>query len=54
VLFGLLLIAMPDAGALAVPWLIGFSAIIFGVLLVGLGLRLRGLDPMDQASSLPS
>ncbi len=54
VLFGLLLVVMPGAGALAVLWLIGFYAIIFGVLLIGLGFRLRGLGHIDQTSPLAS
>jgi len=41
VLFGVLLLAWPGAGALAVVWLIGAYAIIFGALLIALGLRLR-------------
>ncbi|HWE62713.1 MAG TPA: HdeD family acid-resistance protein [Chloroflexota bacterium] len=41
VLFGLLLIAFPGAGALTVVWLIGAYALVFGVVLVGLALRLR-------------
>jgi len=40
-LFGLALIIMPVAGALAVVWLIGVYAIVFGVLLMGLSIRLR-------------
>ncbi len=42
VLFGALLVAFPGAGALAVEWLIGGYALAFGVLLLGLALRLRG------------
>lgn len=41
ILFGVLLIANPGAGALAVVWIIGAYAMIFGVLLVGLGMRLN-------------
>ena len=41
VLFGLLVIAMPGSGALALIWVIGAYSIIFGILLVGLSLRLR-------------
>jgi len=41
VLFGILLIVWPAAGALAVIFLIGIYAIVFGAALVGLGLRLR-------------
>lgn len=42
VLFGLLLVGWPGAGALAVLWLIGGYAILFGLLLMTLGFRLRG------------
>jgi uncharacterized membrane protein HdeD (DUF308 family) len=41
VLFGLLLVILPGAGALAVVWLIGIYALIFGVLLIVLAFRLR-------------
>jgi len=43
ILFGILLVARPGSGALAVVWLIGGYAIAFGFLLLVLGLRLRGL-----------
>jgi uncharacterized membrane protein HdeD (DUF308 family) len=43
VLFGLVLIAAPGAGALAVVWLIGAYAIVFGILLVGLAMRLYSI-----------
>lgn len=42
VVFGLLLFYRPGAGALAVVWLIGTYALIFGVLFLMLGFRLRG------------
>jgi uncharacterized membrane protein HdeD (DUF308 family) len=42
VLFGVLLAVWPGAGVLAVLWLIGAYAILFGALLIALGLRLRG------------
>jgi uncharacterized membrane protein HdeD (DUF308 family) len=41
ILFGALVIAMPQAGALALVWLISLHAIVTGVLLLGLGLRVR-------------
>jgi uncharacterized membrane protein HdeD (DUF308 family) len=41
VVFGLLLLARPGAGALALAWLIGIYSILFGVLLTVLALRLR-------------
>jgi uncharacterized membrane protein HdeD (DUF308 family) len=43
VLFGLVLFARPGAGALAVVWIIGAYAVVFGVLLVALGLRVKAL-----------
>jgi uncharacterized membrane protein HdeD (DUF308 family) len=41
ILFGLMLMLMPVAGALAVVWLIGIYAVLFGVLLLALAFRLR-------------
>ncbi|HEX9037380.1 MAG TPA: HdeD family acid-resistance protein [Ktedonobacterales bacterium] len=43
VLFGLVLIIFPAAGALGLLYLIGFYAIIFGALLLVLAWRLRGM-----------
>jgi uncharacterized membrane protein HdeD (DUF308 family) len=42
VLFGVLLFLNPGSGALAVVWLIGAYAIVFGCLLIALGVRLHG------------
>ncbi len=42
VIFGVLVAIFPGAGALAVVWIIGVYAIVFGLLLLMLGLRLRG------------
>ncbi|HYM70036.1 MAG TPA: HdeD family acid-resistance protein [bacterium] len=41
IVFGVILIVHPLAGALAVLWLIGIYAIIFGVLMLVLSFRLR-------------
>lgn len=49
ILFGLLLMVMPVAGALAVVWLIGIYAVAFGALLVSLSLRLRKLGAAKAA-----
>jgi uncharacterized membrane protein HdeD (DUF308 family) len=43
VVFGILAILFPGAGALAVVTLIAAYALIFGVLLIGLGWRLRSM-----------
>jgi uncharacterized membrane protein HdeD (DUF308 family) len=42
ILFGLIAIVFPRAGALSVIWIIGIYAILFGIVLVALGLRVRG------------
>jgi uncharacterized membrane protein HdeD (DUF308 family) len=44
VLLGLALFARPGVGALAVVWLIGAYAVLFGVLLVLLGFRVKNLQ----------
>ena len=41
VLFGLVIVAQPGAGALALLWGIGAYAIIYGIILVALAFRLR-------------
>lgn len=42
ILFGVLIVAVPTAGALAVVWVIGLYAIVFGVLMIALAFRLKG------------
>ena len=42
VAFGVLLMARPGDGALAVLWLIGSYALLFGILLLALSFRVRG------------
>jgi uncharacterized membrane protein HdeD (DUF308 family) len=51
IVFGLLLAIRPSAGAVAVVWLIGAYAILFGAVLVALGLRLRKLHHGGAYSS---
>lgn len=41
VLFGLMVLIWPNRGAFAVAWIIGIYAILFGVLLIALSLRVR-------------
>lgn len=51
VLFGVLMLVNPGAGALAVIWLIGAYAIVYGVLLLALGIKLRGLERKSHQMS---
>jgi uncharacterized membrane protein HdeD (DUF308 family) len=42
ILFGVFLFARPAAGALAMVWLIGVWALVFGLIMIILALRVRG------------
>jgi uncharacterized membrane protein HdeD (DUF308 family) len=54
ILFGLLVAILPLAGALAIAFCIGVYSVIFGVLLISLGLRLRVLATTETAgASMP-
>jgi len=44
VIFGVLMIILPQAGFLALAWLIGLYALTFGVMLIGLGFRIRRFE----------
>ena len=46
--FGVLVIRYPQSGALAVIWMIGFYAILFGVLQLGLSYRLNRMHSVPQ------
>lgn len=43
IIFGIILFIFPGEGALGLTWLIGIYAIIFGVTLIVLAFRLRGM-----------
>jgi uncharacterized membrane protein HdeD (DUF308 family) len=49
VLFGLYLILFPGAGILSLLWLVGVFAIAFGVFMLMLGWRLRGIHNRAKA-----
>jgi len=42
VAFGVLVIAMPNAGALSIVWLIGIYAIFYGILLLTVAVKIKG------------
>ena len=50
VVFGLLVLVFPGAGAIGIAWAIGWYAILFGILLVMLGFRLRSMRPMSTSA----
>ena len=43
IIFGILLIAQPGAAAIAIVWLLGGYALLFGILTLMLAFQLRGL-----------
>ena len=49
IVFGVLVAVQPDAGALAVVWTIGAYALLFGVTLIDMAFRVRGLGTRLQA-----
>jgi uncharacterized membrane protein HdeD (DUF308 family) len=51
VVFGVLVIAMPNAGALSIIWLIGFYAILYGVMLLALAIKLKGFVSQAKAAT---
>ena len=51
IIFGILLIAFPSAGALAVVWLIGAFAIVSGAILLTLAMRLRDRTRSVESSA---
>jgi uncharacterized membrane protein HdeD (DUF308 family) len=48
IIAGMVILVWPDAGALAISWLIGTYAILFGIFFVWLGIKLRRLRPTDE------
>jgi uncharacterized membrane protein HdeD (DUF308 family) len=51
IIFGVLVLAQPGPGALALVYLFGFYAILAGISQIGLGFRLRGLGESLQPST---
>ena len=53
IIFGFLMIAFPLAGALAIAYMVGIYALVFGVLLMALGFRLRSWGKASAPDSSP-
>lgn len=51
IIFGILLILFPGTGALAVVWIIGSYAILFGALLIYLAFKVRGTGETTELKS---
>jgi uncharacterized membrane protein HdeD (DUF308 family) len=52
VVFGVLLLAAPGAGAVALVWLIAAYAVTFDVLMIAFALRLHGMSQHRQAMGM--
>ena len=53
-LFGILLLIWPDSGLVAIIWIIGIWAIVWGITLIVLGVQLRKAARMSGASASPA
>ncbi|MFD0903104.1 HdeD family acid-resistance protein [Actinomadura sediminis] len=53
IVFGILLLAWPVSGALALVWLIGLASILFGAVMIGAAFRLRKLGEEAHRGERP-
>ena len=53
IIFGILLIAQPGAGAISIVWLLGAYALFFGILTLVLAFRLRGMREVPARQAAP-
>jgi len=49
IVFGVLLFLFPTSGAITIVWIIGAFAIVFGITMIILGWRLRGIHQRASA-----
>jgi uncharacterized membrane protein HdeD (DUF308 family) len=50
IVFGVLLFLFPTSGAITIVWIIGAFAIAFGIAMIVLGWRLRGIHQRASAA----
>lgn len=53
VVFGVLLLINPFAGMLAITWIVGVYALMFGILMLILGFKLRSLEQSTHHPGTP-
>ena len=51
VLFGVLVLARPGAGALSIVWLIGGYAILFGLMMLALAIKIKGMATQARTAT---
>ncbi len=51
VVFGVLVVLMPNAGALSIIWLIGIYAILFGITMLAVAFKLKGFVSQAKAAT---
>jgi uncharacterized membrane protein HdeD (DUF308 family) len=51
VVFGVLVVLMPNAGALSIIWLIGIYAILFGIMMLAVAFKLKGFVSQAKAAT---
>jgi uncharacterized membrane protein HdeD (DUF308 family) len=54
VVFGVVVVAMPNAGALSIVWLIGSYAILFGMMLLAVAFKLRSVASEVKSAARPT
>ena len=50
ILLGIAMLVWPGASVIALAWLIGIYAIVFGITLIALGFRLKNMEPQSYQS----
>jgi uncharacterized membrane protein HdeD (DUF308 family) len=51
IILGFVLFVFPGAGAISMAWLIGAYAVVFGILIIALGFRLRALKKVVEKAA---